>query len=77
MIIGCFPIAIFLDTFVHTLTQIAFHCPLSLTQHYTSVLSRRLCKLVFSSDNYMLLTAAAINKKFEDVEWPALLLFFI
>ena len=58
------PIAISLDTFVHTATQVAFQ--LLLTQHYTSVLSRRLCKLVFSSDNHILLTAAAIKSDVHD-----------
>ena len=46
--------------FVHTATQITFQ--LSSIQHYISALSWGLCKLVFSNDNYMLLTVTAINE---------------
>jgi len=34
---GCFPIAISLDTFMHTVTQTVFQLLWSSTQHYTSV----------------------------------------
>jgi len=57
---GCFPIVISLDTFVHTLCSTIINCHYH--RHYTSVLSRGLCKLMFYNDNYMLLTAAVINE---------------